>query len=136
MKDKMKKMILIVVGFIALGLGALGAVLPLMPAFPFLLLAAYCFGKSNEKLDNWFKSTKLYKNNLETYVKGEGMTMKTKIRIVSMVSALMSIGFICMGNVPVGRIVLVFVWIFHIIYFFKCVKTMEEPEMMEILEND
>lgn len=133
MKDNMKKAILIVVGFIGLGLGALGAVLPLMPAFPFLLLAAYCFGKSNEKLDNWFKSTKLYKNNLETYVKGEGMTMKTKIRVVSMVSVLMSIGFMCMGNVPVGRIVLIIVWLFHVFYFFKCVKTMEEVEIPETL---
>lgn len=133
MKDNMKKAILIVVGFIGLGLGALGAVLPLMPAFPFLLLAAYCFGKSNEKLDNWFKSTKLYKNNLETYVKGEGMTMKTKIRVVSMVSVLMSIGFMCMGNVPVGRIVLIVVWLFHVFYFFKCVKTMEEVETPETL---
>lgn len=133
MKDNMKKAILIVVGFIGLGLGALGAVLPLMPAFPFLLLAAYCFGKSNEKLDNWFKSTKLYKNNLETYVKGEGMTMKTKIRVVSMVSVLMSIGFMCMGNVPVGRIVLIVVWLFHVFYFFKCVKTMEEVEIPETL---
>lgn len=127
----MKKVLLVIVGFIGLGLGALGAILPLMPAFPFLLLAAYCFGKSNEKLDNWFKSTKLYKNNLETYVKGEGMTMKTKYRIIGMVTGLMSIGFLCMSAVPVGRIILFFVWIFHIVYFFKCVKTIEVVEGVE-----
>lgn len=122
----MKKIMYIIVGFIGLGLGALGAVLPIIPSFPFLLLATVCFGKSSEKLDNWFKSTDLYKNNLETFVQGQGMTNKTKIKILSMVTALMSIGFFAMGEVPVGRMVLVFVWIFHIIYFVRFVKTIPE----------
>lgn len=69
-----KKIVYTVVGIVGLGLGAVGAVLPLLPAFPFLMLAAYCFGRSSEKLDRWFKGKKLYKNNLETYVNGQGMT--------------------------------------------------------------
>ena len=65
----LKKIFYIILGCIGLGLGAVGAVLPLMPAFPFLLLAAFSFGKSSERLHNWFISTKLYKNNLESFVK-------------------------------------------------------------------
>ncbi|MDE5742413.1 MAG: YbaN family protein, partial [Oscillospiraceae bacterium] len=61
---KLKKIIYIITGCIGLALGAVGAVLPLLPAFPFLLLAAVCFGKSSERLNNWFVNTKLYKNNL------------------------------------------------------------------------
>ena len=95
-----------ILGCIGLALGAVGAVLPLLPAFPFLLLAAFCFAKSSEKLHRWFTGTKLYKNNLESYVKGQGMTWKTKIRIMITVTVLMSIGFIMMHAVPVGRIVL------------------------------
>ena len=45
-----KKILYITLGCIGVGLGALGAVLPLHPAFPFLLLAAFCFGRSSEKL--------------------------------------------------------------------------------------
>ena len=116
----MKKIIYIVVGCIGVGLGALGAALPFLPSFPFLLLAAICFSKSSLKLDTWFKSTKLYKQNLETYVKGQGMTNKAKVRVVSMVSALMLIGFIIMiiKDAPkIALLVLALVWIFHIIYF-------------------
>lgn len=120
---KIKKIAYIVLGCIGVGLDVIGAVLPFLPAFPFLLLAAFCFAKSSKKLNNWFINTKLYKNNLETYVKGQGMTWKTKIRIMITVTILMGFGFIMMSNVPVGRIILSCVWVFHIIYFIFFVKT-------------
>ena len=123
---KIKKLLYVILGCIGLALGAVGAVLPLLPAFPFLLLAAFCFAKSSEKLHRWFTGTKLYKNNLESYVKGQGMTWKTKIRIMITVTVLMSIGFIMMHAVPVGRIVLVCVWVFHILYFVFRVKTIKK----------
>ena len=127
---KIKKIIYIILGCIGVGLGAVGAVLPLLPEFPFLLLAAFCFAKSSEKLHNWFINTKLYKNNLETYVKGQGMTWKTKIRIMITVTVLMSIGFCMMFRVPVGQIILACVWVFHILYFIFGVKTYK-PEKVD-----
>lgn len=120
-----KKIIYIVVGCIGVGVGVVGAVVPLLPSFPFLMLAAFCFARSSEKLNNWFINTKLYKNNLESYVQGRGMTWKTKIRIMLTVTFLMSVGFIMMSNVPVGRIILACVWLFHMIYFIFCVKTLK-----------
>lgn len=120
-----KKAFFIVLGCLSLGLGALGAVLPILPTVPFLMLATFCFAKSSEKLHNWFISTKLYKKNLESFVQGKGMTMKTKIRIMVTVTILMSIGFIMMHAVPVGRIILGFVWIFHVMYFIFGIKTLK-----------
>lgn len=120
-----KKMVYIIVGCIGVGLGAIGAVVPMLPAFPFLMLAAFCFARSSEKLNNWFINTKLYKNNLESFVQGRGMTWATKTRIMITVTLLMSVGFIMMSNMPVGRIVLACVWLFHIIYFIFGVKTLK-----------
>ena len=120
---KIKKIGYIALGCIGVGLGAVGAVLPLLPAFPFLLLAAFCFARSSERLDRWFKVTKLYKENLESFVQGKGMTKKTKVRIMVTVTMLMSIGFVMMHAVPVGRVVLGCVWVFHILYFCFGVKT-------------
>ncbi len=118
-----KKILLIAAGCLGVALGAVGAVLPLLPAFPFLLLAAVCFAKSSERLNSWFINTKLYKNNLESYVKGQGMTRKTKIKIMITVTILMTIGFIMMKSITVGRIILCCVWLFHIFYFSFGVKT-------------
>lgn len=122
----MKKIAYVILGCISVGLGAVGAVLPLLPSFPFLLLAAFCFARSSERLHQWFVSTRLYKDNLESYVQGKGMTRRTKIRIMATVTILMSIGFIMMHRVPVGRIVLACVWVFHVVYFCFGVKTLTE----------
>lgn len=120
-----KKAFFVVLGCLSLGLGAVGAVLPILPTVPFLMIATFCFAKSSEKLHNWFVSTKLYKKNLESFVQGKGMTVKTKIRIMVTVTILMSIGFIMMHAVPVGRIILGFVWIFHVLYFIFGIKTLK-----------
>ncbi|RKJ38828.1 DUF454 domain-containing protein [Acutalibacter sp. 1XD8-33] len=125
---KIKKIGYIALGCIGVGLGAVGAVLPLLPAFPFLLLAAFCFARSSERLDRWFKGTKLYKENLESFVQGRGMTKKIKVRIMVTVTLLMSIGFVMMHAVPVGRIVLGGVWVFHILYFCFGVRTISADE--------
>lgn len=120
----MKKMIYISIACISLGFGALGAVLPLLPAFPFLLISAWAFARSSEKLDKWFKSTKLYKNNLENYVQGKGMTKACKIRVMCTISFLMAIGFIMMGSkgIIIGCVVLFVIWILHMLYFIFGVK--------------
>lgn len=117
----MRKILYMMFGCISLVLGIVGVILPILPTVPFVLLAAFCFARSSERLDGWFKNTKLYKeNNIKN-----GMTKQAKVRIMCSVSLLMSIGFILMGlrgNV-VGNVVLLIVWIFHMVYFTFGVKT-------------
>ena len=91
-------------------------------------MVLFCFSQSSTRLHDWFTGTDLYKKNLESYVRKEGMQMKTKVRIVATVTLLMAIGFICMKNVPVGRIVLSVVWVCYVIYFFGFVKTLPEEK--------
>lgn len=122
---EMKKILYVVVGCLGVILGAIGTVLPILPTVPFLMLAAYCFARSSKRLNTWFQSTKLYQNHLEDFVSGRGMTRKCKIRIMTMVSILMGIGFVMMGTkgIFIGCIVLGIVWVMHVIYFCFFVKT-------------
>ncbi|SLN43424.1 Inner membrane protein YbaN [Roseovarius litorisediminis] len=43
-------------GLICVGLGLAGVALPLLPTVPFMLLAAFCFARSSERLHNWLLS--------------------------------------------------------------------------------
>ena len=134
---KIKRLLWITLGFIGLGIGAVGAVLPMLPAFPFLLLAAFSFGKSSEKLHKWFIGTKLYKNNLESYVKGQGIMWKTKIKVMITVTVLMAFGFFMMFRkdlyTPCAS--LGGVWVFYIVYFLFGVKTMRTQQIQESCEE-
>lgn len=125
---KLKKVLFMILGCIGVGLGAVGAIVPMIPAFPFLLLAAYSFARSSERLHKWFTGTKLYKDNLADFVAGKGMTKKAKVRIMVTVTILMSIGFLMMHQVVVGRIVLACVWAFHVLYFIFGIKTIPTPK--------
>ena len=124
----MKKILHVILGCFSVTLGAVGAVLPILPTVPFLLLAAYCFARSSQRLETWFKNTKLYKDNLEDYVAGKGMSRKAKMRIMCTVTLLMSIGCILMSTkgILTGCMVLGCVWILHILYFTFKVKTITE----------
>ena len=126
----MKKLLYITLGCIGVALGALGAIIPMVPTFPFLMLAAFCFARSSQRLDRWFKNTKLYKDNLADFAAGRGMTMKAKIRIMVTVTLLMSVGFVMMGikGIAAGCIVLGCVWVLHIVYFIFGIKTIPATE--------
>lgn len=128
----MKKVLYIVFGCIGVGLGAVGAVIPMLPAFPFLMLAAFCFARSSEKLDRWFRNTKLYKDNLADYAAGRGMTRKTKLRIMVTVTLLMGVGLLVMvmSGTVAGPIILGCVWVFHILYFIFGIKTIPATEVI------
>ena len=104
-------------GFAFFGLGALGAVVPVLPTTPFLLVAAFCFARSSDRLNAWFRSTRLYREVLEGYVRKRSMTPRAKVLLLVPLTVVLGISFACMGSVPVGRIVVVVVWLAHVLYF-------------------
>jgi uncharacterized membrane protein YbaN (DUF454 family) len=116
----------LVAGLIFLGMSGVGAILPLIPTTPFVLLAAFCLGKSSERLHGWFTSTRLYKNNIESFVTKRAMTVTAKLKLLLMITLLMGVGFFMMrlASTPtVAQMVLVVIWILHVLYFGFRVKT-------------
>lgn len=116
-----------ILGFIFFVLGAIGVFLPIIPTTPFLLLAAFFFAKSSDRLNKWFLSTKLYQNHLDSFIKERAMTLKTKLCILIFASTMLIIAFIMMNNVY-GRIFIAFLIVFKYYYFFFRIKTIKPGE--------
>ncbi|HCW04755.1 MAG TPA: DUF454 domain-containing protein [Clostridium sp.] len=74
-----KKFLLIVIGIVAMGLGMLGIILPVLPTTPFLLLSAACFIRSSEKLYNFLITNKYFGHYIKDYREGKGIPKKTKV---------------------------------------------------------
>lgn len=123
-----KRITFVGLGCVSLALAVIGVVLPILPTVPFLALAAFCFAKSSDRLNNWLINTKFYQNNLADFKAGKGTTVKTKVRILATVTLVMAIGLIAMlmKGIIVGSIILSVVWLGHIYYFGFKVKTIKE----------
>lgn len=126
MKRNVIKMIWMTLGTIFLVIGCIGMFVPILPSFPFFLATLFCFGHSSERLKEWFMQSDLYKKNLESYVRKEGMLLRTKLFILCCVTLTMGIGFWFMRHLPMASGILAIVWFCHVLYFMFCVKTKKE----------
>ena len=125
------RILFIALGFIFLGIGAVGIAVPILPTTPFLFLASFFFAKGSKRFHDWFLSTKLYKKYLESFVKSRAMTLKGKLTILIPVSCMLIITFIFVNNIY-ARIVLVILFISKYVYFFTQIKTVSEEELSKM----
>ena len=138
---KLIKPFWIALGFVALVLGVIGIPLPLLPTTPFLLLAAFCFAKGSNRLDAWFKSTRIYKNHLESFATNRAMTLKTKLCILLPASAMLAVAFLGMSQkdttgTRIGRITIVVLLILKYLYFFTKIKTIKAENKVETVKDE
>ncbi len=121
------KVVLIILGFISMGIGIVGIVTPILPTTPFLLLASFFFAKGSKRFHDWFISTKIYKKYLDSFVKSKAMTLKNKLTILFPVSCMLIITFIFVNNLY-ARLVLVILFIGKYLYFFTQIRTIAKEE--------
>lgn len=101
----MKRIIYIVLGFICVGLGALGVVVPGLPTTPFLLLASWLFYRSSPRLQEW-----LLQSWLGTYIRSYrsrgGMTVAQKAGACGIMVAMVLLStFVFIPKGSVARII-------------------------------
>lgn len=105
----MTKSIYFILAWIFLGLGVIGAFLPVLPTTPFVLLAAWLFAKSSPRYYRWLRRNRLFGKSVRCWEAGLGLTKIEKIRMVIVVTVAFVFSFVLCTNL-VGRIVLVCCW--------------------------
>ncbi|MEM1132860.1 MAG: YbaN family protein [Pseudomonadota bacterium] len=75
------------IGAIALALGALGVFLPLLPTTPFILLAAFAFARSSERVHDWLLQHRIFGPLIANWRDHGAISRKTKwVSIASMIA--------------------------------------------------
>ena len=131
MKSKVIKVLLVILGFICVGLGLLGVILPILPTTPFLLAASYFFAKGSDRFNDWFMSTKLYKKYLQDFIETRAMTLKAKLKILIPVSIILILSFLSIKNIYAKGLI-VFLFFFKEYYFRFHIETISEEEKIQL----
>lgn len=128
----MVKALLIITGSVSLGIGILGIFVPGLPTTSFLLLTAYLWARSSDKLYNKLLSNKYVGPYITEFRKNKGMTLSQKIYAISMMWSMIGIStYFFIANRTTDYIVLGIGFIGTVVmgFFVKTVKktSAEEP---------
>lgn len=118
MRKQIKKYLLIFVGLLSIALGIIGAVLPILPTTPFLILALACFANSSPRFHRMLLNNRWFGSALQQWEENRTITRRSKIKamILVVLTFSLSIGILHgkfqlqMGLLVLGNILLAFMW--------------------------
>ena len=88
----MQRIILIIIGWLAVVLGTLGVVLPVLPTTPFILLAAWCFARSSPRFHAWLLYRSWFGSYLRFWQKHHAMPRGVKPRAILLILLTFAMG--------------------------------------------
>jgi uncharacterized membrane protein YbaN (DUF454 family) len=83
----LRRIVLLVVGALSLATGVIGMFIPVLPTTCFLLLAAWCFGRSSPRLHRWMHTNRWFGEYLSDYREGRGIPWRIKVGSLSVMWA-------------------------------------------------
>jgi len=109
-KQKLVKVLLLIVGTFSLVLGAIGIFLPILPTTPFLLLSAACYMRSSERMHKWLLGNRWFGEYIRNYQKGRGIPMKTKIVAITLLwGAIFFSAFFVLDEIFIAQVALLLI---------------------------
>ncbi|MCH9808148.1 MAG: YbaN family protein [Alphaproteobacteria bacterium] len=87
---KAARVLWLIFGLAAVGLGIIGIFLPLLPTTPFMLLAAYAFARSSPRLHTWLVTHPRFGPSIHAWHAHGAISRKTKVAaVVAMIASLL-----------------------------------------------
>ncbi len=69
----------LVAGSVALGVGVVGVVVPVLPTTPLLIVTAFCYARGSSRGYRWLVTNRLFGRYLNDYLCGRGVALKVKV---------------------------------------------------------
>ena len=84
----------LVVGLLALALGAIGIALPLLPTTPFILVAAFEYAQTSEKLHQWLHDHNVFGPLSDNWQRHGALSRRAKVLSVVSMAAVLGISVV------------------------------------------
>jgi hypothetical protein len=81
----MPRWVFTALGFLALGLGGIGVVLPVLPTTPFVLLAAACFARSSPRFHGWLLRSRAFGPMIRRWQAERCVSRETKMVAIGLI---------------------------------------------------
>ncbi|MEJ2174086.1 MAG: YbaN family protein [bacterium] len=110
----------VVLGFLFVGIGIAGVVLPVLPATPFFLLAAACFARASARFYNWLLNNPTFGPTIREWRRDHSIRFRTKVWAILLMSSTLAVStifFVDNLNVQIGLATLGFllaIWMWRI----------------------
>jgi len=105
-QDKLKRRLFVIAGTIALIIGVIGIIIPVLPTTPLLLLAAICYMRGSQQLYSALLCNRFVGSYIRNYLEGRGMSLKMKIWTLSLLWVAIVCAALLATNSLVIRIIL------------------------------
>ena len=79
--------LLLATGFVFVGLAAVGAVLPVLPTTPFLLVAAACFARSSPRFYRWLLENRVFGPLIRHWRDTRSIPRRAKLAAIVLIAA-------------------------------------------------
>jgi uncharacterized protein len=96
-----------VAGWVAVGLGAIGIVVPGLPTTVFFIIAAGCFGRSSPRFERWVLDLPRIGPMVRSYREGLGMPRRAKVAALAMMWVAILISAVLLRDRPVIVVVVI-----------------------------
>ena len=116
MIDKSLRPLFFILGWISVVLGAIGAILPIMPTTPFLILAAFLFSKSSPRFHKWLLDLPKFGPIIREWEETKTIRKEVKVTAIVVLSISMMVTITFVPVKPIVKGVMVFFWISVSIY--------------------
>jgi len=92
--DPLRGFLYVAGGWACVGLAVVGAVLPLVPSTPFLLLASWCFYRGSPRIHAWLHRSRMFGPALDDWHHYHGLRGTAKRRAIAMVVAVVAVSML------------------------------------------
>ncbi len=111
------RLVWLLLGVSSVVLGVVGAVLPLLPTVPFMLLAAYCFARSSNRAHNWLVNHRVFGTAIADWQRSGAISLAAKyaatvsVVVVYAISILMDLrpSLLIIQGITLAAVIL-FIW--------------------------